>query len=282
MGKIASALEKSGQQVKAAPRPEPVRRAAVGAPVAAAAKAAPRKTSKPAPARVDPNLVVLSQSSPFAVEQFNQLKTNLLFGNDKPPQLIMITSALPGEGKSFVAANLAVSIAQNIKEHVLLIDCDLRRPAIHRIFGLQDPPGLSNYLENGKDLSEFLVNTGHNKLTLLPAGKSPQNPLELLSSEKMKNLLNEVKKRYSDRFVILDSPPPRLTAESNALARLVDGVVLVVKKGAAGRDVINDLVKSIGKEKLTGVVFNHFEIPKISALGYGKYGKYGKYHGYYK
>jgi exopolysaccharide/PEP-CTERM locus tyrosine autokinase len=281
MGKIAAALEKSGQQLEAA-RPDRAVHKPEQATAAHSKGAASRRKSKPTPSLTDRNLVVLSQSNPFAVEQFNQLKTNLLFGNSKPPQLIMITSALPGEGKSFVAANLAASIAQNIKEHVLLIDCDLRRPAIHRIFGLQDPPGLSDYLQNGKDLSEFLIKTGHNKLTLLPAGRSPRNPLELLSSEKMKDLLKEVKERYGDRFVILDSPPPRLTAESNALARLVDGVVLVVKKGAAGRDVINDLVKGIGKEKLAGVVFNHFEMPKLSALGYGKYGKYGKYHQYYK
>jgi exopolysaccharide/PEP-CTERM locus tyrosine autokinase len=280
MGKISSAFEKSARQKEATVKPIPDENRK-DPDIGVHPPKIPSGSMGDAAQQVDPNLITLSSDHSFAHEQFRQLKTALLFGLEKRPRLIMITSALPGEGKSFVAANLAASIAQNIKEHVLLVDCDLRRPAIHRMFGIGNPPGLSEYLQNGRELSEFLVKTGHNKLTLLPAGRSPQNPLELLSSEKMTALLKEVKERYNDRFVILDSPPPRLTAESNALARLVDAVLLVVKNGGAGRDLITDLVQNIGKEKIAGVVFNHFEIPKLSSLGYGKYGKYGKYKGYY-
>lgn len=281
MGKISLALEKSVRQ-KASAAKQPSK--SIG--TERSTEALPARQRGPldeATPRVDPKLITLSKEHSFATEQFRLLKTHLRYGmGDPPPRSIMITSALPGEGKSFVATNLAVSFAQNIKEHVLVIDCDLRRPSVHRIFGLNDPEGLSEYLQNGKDLSEFLIKTGQNKLTLLPAGRPPGNPLELLSSEKMMALLKEVKDRYSDRFVFLDSPPPLMTADANALVGIVDTVLLVVKKNGAGRELVSDLVQNIGKDKIAGVVFNHFEISKLNALGYGKYGKIGKYRQYYR
>lgn len=282
MGKIAAALEKSGRHIESPLPPKPVD--------APNAKTAERPAGPVAQAKfetiskgVDPNLITLGGNQSFATEQFKLLKTHLLFEKgDHPPRLIMVTSTLPGEGKSFVSANLAVCFAQNVNEHVLLIDCDLRRPTIHKLFGMDTPPGLSEYLQNGKDLSQFLVKTPQDKLTLLPAGRIPKNPLELIASQKMNELLSEIKHRYNDRYVIIDTPPPHLTAESNALAKQVDAVLLVIKHGFADRSIISDLAEKIGKEKLAGVVFNHFEMPGLSTLGYGKYGKYGKYSHYYK
>jgi exopolysaccharide/PEP-CTERM locus tyrosine autokinase len=218
---------------------------------------APAKYAKRA---IDKDLVVLMNPQSFEAEQFKILRTNLLFPESgQMPRSVMVTSIGPGEGKSFVAANLAVSVAQHVNWNVLLIDCDLRRPSVHRQFGFQNASGLSDYLANGTDLQPLLLKTGIDKLTILPAGKPPDNPSELLSSERMSALLDEVAARYKDRLIILDSPPPRMTAESGALAKYVDGVLLVVKFGSTPKDAATDLIRKLGKNKILGAVINNFD-----------------------
>jgi len=199
----------------------------------------------------------------------------------KAARSIMVTSAVPGEGKAFVAANLAISIAQSIQEHILIIDSDMRVPSIHRQFGFDDIPGLSEYLANGTPLSMLLQKTKVDKLSILPAGKPPHNPAELLSSQRMSKLLEEVRERYSDRYIIIDSPPPKLTAEANALARQVDGILLIVKYGSTPRDMVSDLIELLGKEKILGVVFNRVDMRLSNYLAYKRYAKYGKNGKYY-
>ena len=222
---------------------------------------------------IDPVLVSGLEPQSIEAEQFRQLKNNILFpekGN--PPKSIMITSFSPSEGKSFVAANLAISIAQNIDEYVLLMDCDLRSPSIQPMFGLEDNPGLSEYLSKGKPLSSLLVKTFLDKLTILPAGEIPTNPSELLSSDRMKKLIQEIKLRYSDRYIIFDTPPPHLTSETNAISRQVDGIVIVIRQGKTRKKEVLDLIDVYGKEKILGVVYNFAR--KKAGYGYG-YGKYG-------
>ena len=184
----------------------------------------------------------------------------------------MVTSAIPGDGKSFVAANLAISIAQGVAEHVLLMDCDMRRSSIHRQFGFDDNvPGLCEYLSKGVDLSSLLKKTVVDKLTILPGGSTPDNPSELLSSKAMKLLLEQTKNRYSDRYIIVDSPPPHLTAETTALAKYVDGIVIVVRSGKTPKSLVNDLVNDLGREKILGVVLNGYKTPATERYGYGRY-----------
>ncbi len=209
---------------------------------------------------IEKDLVTLMNPHSFEAEQFKILRTNLLFAESgKTPRSVMVTSAAPGEGKSFVAANLAVSVAQHVNWNVLLIDCDLRRPNIHRQFGFQNVSGLSDYLANGTALEPLLRKTGVENLTILPAGPLPDNPSELLSSKRMAALLDEVANRYKDRLIILDSPPPRLTAESGALARYVDGILLVVKYGKTPKDSVTDLIDKLGRKKIIGAVVNNFD-----------------------
>ena len=223
---------------------------------------------------IDEDIVAYAESDSIEAEQFKMLRTNILFPvSGKPPRLILVTSAMPGEGKSFVAANLAVSIARNINEHVLLVDCDLRKPCIHTRFGYKNVQGLSEYLSRNIPLASLLLKTKIEKLTLLPGGKIPDNPSELLSSEAMKELLVEVKERYKDRIIIIDSPPPQLTAETNVIARLVDGILLVVKYGFTKREMVAEMIARLGKEKVLGVVFNWLSKRATSYYGYGKYGK---------
>lgn len=228
------------------------------------------------PQTVDRSLVTILAPESVESEQFRLLKNNILFPEKGiPPRSIMITSASPNEGKSFVAANLAVSIAKSIDEHVLLMDCDLRSPTIHKLFGFQSLKGLSEHLANGIPLSELLQKCSVDKLTLLPGGTVPDNPSELLSSEQMRRLIHEVKLRYSDRYIIIDTPPPYLTSEGNALARQMDGIIVVVKNGKTSKRDIENLINIYGREKILGVVYNFVEKKIGYGYGYYKYG-YGK------
>jgi protein-tyrosine kinase len=230
---------------------------------------------------VDPVLVTLNDPQSFEAEQFKILRTNLLFPiSGKPAKTILVTSAVPGEGKSFVSANLAISIAQGIGEYVLLMDCDIRKPCLHRRFGFDEVPGLSEHLSRKLPLSALILKTQVNKLSLLPAGTPPHNPAELLSSEPMADLVDEVKGRYADRYIIVDSPPPKYTAETAALARQIDGILLVINSGKTPRGLVEELVESLGKEKILGIVMNRFDFRGSKYYGYGKYGKYGSYGTY--
>jgi exopolysaccharide/PEP-CTERM locus tyrosine autokinase len=230
---------------------------------------------------IDVNLISLRDPQSFEAEQFKILRTNLLFPvSGTAPQSILVTGALPGDGKSFVSANLAVSIALNINKHVLLIDCDLRKPDIHRMFGFGEVPGLSEYLMEHHDFESLLMKTSVDKLTLLPGGSVPPNPSELMSTERMSALIEEVRTRYHDRLIVLDSPPPALAAETVFLARYVDGIVLVVKQGSTPREEVEDLVKSLGSDKIIGCVINQLDMQISRYYGRKKYSKYGKR--YYK
>ena len=221
---------------------------------------------------IEKDLVTLMNPQSFEAEQFKILRTNLLFAESgKTPRSVMVTSTVPNEGKSFVAANLAVSVAQHVNWNVLLIDCDLRRPSVHKQFGYQNVTGLSEYLSNGSDLEPLLKRTGIENLTILPAGSMPDNPSELLSSERMAALLEEVATRYDDRLIILDSPPPSITAESGALARYVDGILLVVKYASTPKESVTELIGKLGRKKILGAVINNFD------AGASRYHK--KYYG---
>jgi exopolysaccharide/PEP-CTERM locus tyrosine autokinase len=229
--------------------------------------------------KIDKNLVALSNPQSFENEQFKILRTNLLFpSSGRSPRTIMVTSAMPDEGKSFVSANLAISIAQSIQEYVLLIDCDIRRPCIHTQLGFGDVPGLSEHLAKGLSLSSFILKTGVNKLSILPGGTPPHNPSELLSSQRMSKLLEEVKERYSDRYIIIDSPPPKLTAETGAISRQVDGILLVVEYGSTPHQMVSEMIKIMGKEKILGIILNKLDMRFSRYYGMGKYKNYDKYY----
>jgi exopolysaccharide/PEP-CTERM locus tyrosine autokinase len=228
---------------------------------------------------IDKNLVALLKPQSFENEQFKMLRTNLLFpSTGRSPRKILVTSAVPDEGKSFVAANLAISIAQSIQEYVLLIDCDIRRPCIHTQFGFGDVPGLSEHLADGPSLSSFILKTEVNKLSILPGGRPPHNPSELLSSQRMSKLLEEVTERYRDRYIVIDSPPPKLTAETRAISRQVDGILLVVEYGRTPRQMVSDLIDIIGKDKILGIILNKLDMRFSSYYGLGKYRTYDKYY----
>jgi exopolysaccharide/PEP-CTERM locus tyrosine autokinase len=219
----------------------------------------------------DPRLVVLTAPGSMDAENFKVLRTQILFPKDGlKPRVIVVTSALPGEGKTFVAANLAAGIALGVDQHVLAVDCDFRRPNLHRMFGIENREGLHEFLTGEKSLPELLVPTRIEKLTLLAAGGATDKPSELLSSAKMKAFLEEVRNRYQDRYIIIDGTPIQVTSEASALVNYVDGVILVVMAQKSPRDAVVRSLESLGREKTLGVVFN----------GYSQ--SYKSYHKYYK
>lgn len=225
------------------------------------------------PKQIHPSLISLLKPHSQEAEQFRLLKNNILFPErGTPPRSIMVTSPSPDEGKSFVSANLAVSIARSIDEYVLLMDCDLRGPSLHTLFNIKDPRGLSDHLSEAIPLSGLLRKTFIDKLTLLPGGTIPPNPSELLSSEQMRHLLREMKSRYSDRYVIVDTPPPYITSETNAISRIVDGIIIVIRYGKTRKKSVEDIIDIYGRDKILGVIKNFSQKTPLSTYLYKPYG----------
>jgi capsular exopolysaccharide synthesis family protein len=238
----------------------------------------PEKKALPEAAKIEPDLVSLANPDGPEAELFKLLRTRILFPpSGRPPRTILVTSAVAEEGKSFVASNLAVNIAKNVDEHVLLVDCDLRKPSIHTKFGFNGVKGLSEYLTAGLELSSLFLKTGVAKLTLLTSGAPPPNPSELITSSKMAALIEELKARYDDRYVILDSPPPLMAPETSAIAQWVDGILVVVKFGTP-MDLVQELVSHLDREKIIGVVINKVNQREFRSYSYKKYYTNSKYH----
>lgn len=225
--------------------------------------------------KYNPKLFVLSAPESIDAENFKVLRAIVMMAGkkDDPPRTLLVTSALPGEGKTFVSTNLAVSIALGIDEYVLLVDCDLRRPQVHAMMGYSKTQGLAELLKGEKQIPDILIKTGIEKLSIITSGQPPRNPSELLSSNKMESFIEEVRARYNDRFIVLDATPAQFTSESAILARHVDGIILVVRANKTPRDIIKKMTQNLPKDKIIGIVFNgHTE----SLKSYKKY-----YSGYY-
>ena len=222
-------------------------------------------------------LVVVQQPGSLIAECFRFLRSNVIRpATGEAPRTVLITSALTGEGKTFIATNLAAAISQSLDEYVLLLDTDMRNPAAHRAFGLRGiKHGLSTHLTESTPLADLLQKTMIDKLTVLPAGNSTKIPAELLGSERMKSLIAEVRNRYPDRYVIIDSPPVELAPETSVIANEVDAVILVVRYGKTPRHTVKAAMEKIRKDKLLGVVFNCYDRPRKL---YERYGH--KYYGH--
>lgn len=219
-----------------------------------------------------------------AAEAFRVLRSKILFPKDgkSRPRTIMVASSAPEEGKSFVSVNLAVAIAKGLDQYALLVDCDLRRPSLAGLLGLttENNHGLTEYLREEAELGDLICRTTVDKLSLLPSGSVPQNPAELLTSVRMSRLVNELSGRYSDRFIIFDSPPFQIASESLVLAKNVDGVVLVIGYGKGDRTRVRAMIDTIGQEKVLGVVFNGQKESYLKRKMFDPYGSYGKYYHY--
>lgn len=213
--------------------------------------------------------------SPIA-EEFRKIKSSIVntVRQGEGKKSLMITSSLSGEGKSVTAINLAITLAQEYDHTVLLVDADLRKPSIHKYLHISAKAGLSDCLCDGLDLSSVMIRTNIGKLSFVPAGREVENPAELLGAQRMKVLVHEMRSRYADRFIIIDSPPVLPVAETRSLSTYVDGVLFVIKQGAVSRRQIDDALNAIHRKKVVGLVYN--QIPNESLNG--RYNYY--YHGY--
>lgn len=224
-------------------------------------------------------LVTVNEPHSPAAEEFRKLKQNLVRVTQKNgfQNSILVTSGTVGEGKSITATNLAISLAQEYDHTVLLVDADLRRPTCENLLCMAPEFGLSNCLTEGRDVSEAMIRTGLGKLSFLPAGTPVSNPGELLASQRMKQVLSEMRNRYSDRYIIIDSPPILPFAETRSLARMVDGVVLVVKEGQVTQHELRDTIEAMHGANILGAVYNQASMHVLSS----RFSGYAKYKFYY-
>ena len=184
---------------------------------------------------------------------------------DNPGNLIMVTSSLPGEGKTYSAINLAMSIAMELDHTVLLVDADVARPSVLRTLGLPAQRGLMDILIDDKlDLSDVMLRTNVDTLSILPAGTSTPRATELLASSTMSNMVNEIANRYPDRVVIFDSPPLLLTSESRVLASHMGQIVMVVEAQTTTQHAVKESLRQLEGCSNVNLIYNKArDIPGI-------------------
>jgi succinoglycan biosynthesis transport protein ExoP len=225
-------------------------------------------------------LFTIQQPKSLVSESYRTLRTNLQFSSpDKPLRTVVVTSALATEGKTTTAANLAVVMAQAGKQ-VVLLDGDLRRPALHKVFGLANRAGLTTALvEDSPELSEYLQGTDVENLRVLTTGPIPPNPQELLGSQRMRELLQRLQEEAD--VVVVDTPPTLVVADANVLASLTDGVLMVVNAGHTRRAAIQqaaDGLRQAGAHLLGGVL-NRVDTRGGRNYYYYYYHDYSHYYG---
>lgn len=225
-------------------------------------------------------LVQGSCLSPNFSDEYRRIKRPLLsnaFGKSsslmEKSNLILVTSSIPGEGKTHTAINLALSIAHERDHTVLLVDCDVARHGASTALGIVDKPGLVDILEEDDfGVGDAILRTDIPELCLISSGKQHDFVTELLASQRMSNLVAEIGARYEDRVIIFDGPPLLPTPQTQVLTGLVGQVVFVVEAGKTPQSVVEEALNMIPEEQATGLVMNKNE---------GLSGRSGYYYGYY-
>ncbi|MDB4575600.1 XrtA-associated tyrosine autokinase [bacterium] len=189
--------------------------------------------------------------------------------------LILVTSSIPGEGKTYTSVNLALSISQEIDATVLLVDCDVAKQGASRMLGLENVCGLVDVMESDElTIGDVMLQTDIPNLRVVSAGKQHDYVAELLASQRMSDLLDEMATRYKDRIIILDGPPLLPTPQTQILAGLVGQVVFVIEAGKTPQSLVEEALEMIPQEQATGLVMN--KNVGLSSRG----GYYGHYYGY--
>jgi exopolysaccharide/PEP-CTERM locus tyrosine autokinase len=257
------------------------------APSADGRKAESLADSAPAGEKVQINLTALraagylpeEASARRFADEYRQIKRPLIeralagkAGGELDPRIIMVTSALPGDGKTFTSVNLALSIARDLDISVLLVDADIPKPHVSEIFGLTAMPGLTDALIDGtRPVESLILPTDIRGLSLLPAGKPAEGGEELFASERMRRVLSALVANGPRRLVLLDSSPLLVTSESRTLMSNVGQVVMVVRAGQTPQAAICDAVAYCSPEQAGGIVLNQND----ARLSEGYYGYYG-------
>jgi protein-tyrosine kinase len=221
----------------------------------------------------DALLVNPSKPREAPAEEFRTLRTRLNHLQTlQPLHTLVVTSASPAEGKSFTAANLALTQAQLADKRVLLADFDFRRPTVDKTFQVPISPGMTNYLQGTASLGDILMRVNDSNLYLMTAGDAVPNPLELLNLRECQSLIAELRSHFD--WVIIDSPPLLFAADGNLLATMCDGTVLVVRIGTTTFDSVTRALQSLCENNVLGIVVNGARRGEL-------YSKYTYYHDYY-
>jgi capsular exopolysaccharide synthesis family protein len=223
--------------------------------------------------RLAEKVVADANMSPLSREQYRRLAAVLHDAQaNNGLKVVMIASAVPGEGKTLTAANLALTLSESYRQRVLLIDADLRKPTMHQIFQLNAATGLIEGLEADSEVKLVLRQVSP-QLSILPAGRPTNDPMAGLTSERMHHLLIEAKETFD--WVIIDTPPLMLLPDAHLLSSMVDGAVLIVRANSTPHEHVKRAADIIGRQRIAGVVLNQAE--SMVQPGYGA--QY--YHGYY-
>ena len=202
-------------------------------------------------------------------EAYRSLRSNIEYSSfDDEYRVIVVTSSVPGEGKSTTSGNLAIALAQS-GNSVLLVDCDMRKPSIHKKFKISNAAGTAELLLRKKSFEE-VANKHNENLTIITAGKIPPNPSEMLASRAMTAFIKEMKKEF--KYIILDTPPLQAVTDAQVLSTKADGVLLVVRAGSTKREMVFnsvDLIKKV-QGKVIGTVLNGVENKKNNYYYYGE------------
>ena len=205
--------------------------------------------------RLNPLLVAGLAPKSLVAEQYRQLRTRLAHAeNGHTLRTVIVTSPQKGEGKSLTSANLALTMAQELQRHVVIVEADLRKPSLEHLFGLPPGPGLAEFLIGAVELNDVMRFLPDHNLTVITAGTAPTNPAELLGSTAMRRLLDQLRTRF-DR-VILDTPPVLPLADVAVLAPMVDGALLVVRAGVTPKPAIENALRGFDSSRLIGIVLN--------------------------
>lgn len=220
---------------------------------------------------LDNRCVCIEPNSP-EIDCYKVLRTKIqLLTKEKGWNTVMITSPRPAEGKTLTSVNLALTFSRVYDQTVLLVDCDLRHQNVHKLLGFPSDSGLMNYLLKDQPLEELIIWPGVDKLTLISGGQTMDNSSELLGSPQMKTLVQEMKSRYEDRYVIFDTAPLLIGDDAIALAHCIDSIIMVVEEGRTSIKDVKKALEMLPQEKFLGFVLNR----QTDALA-------DKYYGYYK
>lgn len=222
------------------------------------------------------DIITLKNPKSPVSEAYRILRTNIQFSSpDKKIQSILITSSGPSEGKTTTSVNLAVTMAQ-AGSRTILIDCDQRKPKVHKLLSISNQIGLSNLLIEEVDMDEAVIHSGIENLDILSSGTRPPNPSELLASEKMQNFIECLKDKYD--YIILDTPPVIMVTDAQILSKYADGCILVVASGEADREAAAKAKEQLEKvnAKILGVVLNKLETNRRGYYGYYYHYYYGE------
>ena len=233
-----------------------------------------RETAAPPPLRPTEALddkLILTHATPVAVEQYRRLAATLHgLQIEHGTKTVMVTSALPGEGKTLTITNLALTLSESYRRSVLLIDADLRRPSVHELLRVPNARGLSDGLR--AESGELPLVQISAKLSVLPAGRADSNPMAGLTSDRMRTLLEEAAASFD--WVLVDTPPVGIMPDAHLLARLTNGVIFVIAAGATPFALVERAVTEIGRDHIIGTVLNRIEEGSNPATGY-----YDQYYG---